>query len=283
VAEDKVTARGRELGAELRRRRLKAGYTGQVLSERLGWSATQISRVENGIRLISDTDVAIYLASCGVPRDEMDPILELAREARNDHRFKSHGEKLPDELTTLIFHETTAKAIDGFELNLMPGLLQTEEYATALFKQGSQFPRESIRFRVQARMDRQALLRRSEPPWCTFFIHENALRTPVGDSRIMHAQLEHLAFLATWKRCTVRVVPHATGPRGLAGSPFRLLRYAEHEPVAYVELEGASVFLDRPEQTDHFRRVLIRLDRAALDAGQSAKFLAELAEGGPDA
>jgi transcriptional regulator with XRE-family HTH domain len=287
VAEDKVTASGRELGAELRRRRELAGYNGLEMSKRLGWSQTQISRVETGARPITPADVAIYLSSCGVPRDEMDPILELARDARRDHRFKSHGEQLPDELTTLIFHETTAASIEGFELTVVPGLLQTEDYIRALLRHGT-YAGDSMEFRVQARIDRQRLLRRSEPPWCTFFIHENGLRMQVGDSRVMHDQLLQLTFLAGWQRCRIRVVPGAAGPSGLANSSFRLLSYAEHEPVVYVEQESASVFLDKPEHAAHFRQVLNRLDRVALDEGQSRQFLADLAgeferaEDGPD-
>src|SRR6201999_1579947 len=115
MAEDKITAHGRELGGELRRRRERAGYNGLELAKRLGWSTTKVSRVETGARIISEVDLAIYLASCGVPRHEMDAFLDLAREADHDHRLKSHGEKLPDELTTLIFHETTATAIESCE------------------------------------------------------------------------------------------------------------------------------------------------------------------------
>lgn len=289
VAEDKVTASGRELGAELRRRRELAGYNGLEMSRRLGWSPTQISRVETGARYITPADVAIYLSSCGVPRDDMDPILELAREVRNDYRFKSHGEKLPDELTTLIFHETTAATIDGFELTVVPGLLQTEDYIRELLRETGQYSGASMEFRVQARIDRQGLLRKSEPPWCTFFIHENGLRMPVGSRRIMQDQLLQLTFLAAWQRCRIRVVPIAAGPRGLANSPFQLMGYADHGAVVNVEQESASVFLDSSEHVDHFRRVLARLDHAALDEGQSRQFLAELAseferaEDGPDA
>jgi transcriptional regulator with XRE-family HTH domain len=80
---------------ELRRRRELVGYNGQDLARRLGWSTTKVSRVETGARTVSEVDIAIYLASCGVPRDEMDWIVDLAREAGSDHRLKSHGEKLP--------------------------------------------------------------------------------------------------------------------------------------------------------------------------------------------
>jgi transcriptional regulator with XRE-family HTH domain len=277
MPDDKITAHGRELGAELRRRREAAGYNGLALAKRLGWSTTKVSRVETGARLISEVDIAIYLASCGVPRDEMDPILDLAREAGHDHHLKSHGEKLPDELRTLIFHETTAAAIDSCELVFVPGLLQTEDYARALFTEGEQFDDDSIDFRVQARMDRQNLLRKSQPPHCTFFLHEHVLRSIIGDARIMHEQALHLVFFSSWKHCSIRVVPANSGGRGLAHTSFRLMSYVEHRPVAYLEQDTASLFIDVTPQTDRYRKVLKRLDSVALDEGESRGLLAELA------
>jgi transcriptional regulator with XRE-family HTH domain len=277
MAEDKVTAHGRELGAELRRRRERAGYNGLEMARRLGWSATQVSRVEVGARTITQTDVAIYLSSCGVPRDEMGPILDLAREAGRDHRFKSHGEQLPDELQTLIFHETTAVSIESYELIVMPGLLQTEDYTRALLREYGMYANDSIEFRVQARMDRQGLLRRSEPPQCIFYVHENALRIRVGDVRIMHEQLLHLVFLTTWQHCVIRIIPVSAGGRGVAQAPFQMLRYAENDPVVSAEHEAVSLFLNRADHVDYYQAILNRLDGVALDEEESRRLLADLA------
>jgi transcriptional regulator with XRE-family HTH domain len=277
MAEDKVTAHGRELGAELRRRRERAGYNGQEMARRLGWSTTQVSRVEVGARVITQSDVAIYLSSCGVPRDEMGPILELAREAGRDHRFKSHGEKLPDELQTVIFHETTAVSIESYEPIFVPGLLQTEEYIRALLRENGMYDDDSIEFRVGARMARQRLLKRVEPPRCTFYVHENVMHTIIGSRRIMHEQLLQLVFLGSWQHCAVRVLPVAAGARGLAYSSFQLMSYAESDPVIYSEHEAVSLFLDRAVHVDHYREVLNRLDAVALGEGESRRLLADLA------
>jgi transcriptional regulator with XRE-family HTH domain len=277
VAEDRITAHGRELGVELRRRRELAGYNGLELANRLGWSTTKVSRVETGARIISEVDIAIYLASCGVPRLEMDGILDLAREANYDHRLKSHGEKLPDELRTLIFHETTAVEIDSYESVFVPGLLQTEDYARALFLEADQFRGDSIGFRVQARMDRQGLLRRSYPPQCTFYLHENAIRTRIGSAQIMHEQLLHLIFLTSWRHCVIRVIPRSANGVGLASTSFHRMSYVDHDPVVEIDLETKSLFLDRKSDTERYRKVLNRLDTVALDEGQSRGVLADLA------
>jgi len=277
MPDDKVTAHGRELGIELRRRRTIAGFNGKDMAARLGWSTTKVSRVEVGARPITEADIIMYLASCGLSEEGIDPILALAREGAYDHRLKSHGEKLPDELKTLIFHENTAAEIHGYEQTFVPGLFQTEDYARALFREVDRFDHASIEFRVRARMARQGLLRKSEPPYCKFYLHENALRSVIGNIKVMHEQLLHLVFLTSWRHCEIRVIPASVGGRGLAHGAFRLMKYVEHDSVVYVEQEAVSLFLDRRTHTDHYRKVLDRLDQAALDEGQSRRVLADLA------
>ena len=186
MAEDKVTAHGRELGEELRRRRTAAGYLGKELAFRLGWSTTKVSRVEVGARAISEADIIMYLASCGLSEAEIDPILDLARQGRQDHRFQAHGGQLPEELKTLIFLENTAAEIEGYEQTFIPGLFQTAAYTRALLLDIGTVPDERLDFGVSARMDRQGLLKKSEPPSCRFFLHEHMLRIPVGSAKIMH-------------------------------------------------------------------------------------------------
>jgi transcriptional regulator with XRE-family HTH domain len=277
MPEDKVTAHRRELGAELRRRREAAGFNGKDMALRLGWSTTKVSRVEVGARPISEADLIMYLASCGLSEIEVGPILELGREGSQNHRLKSHGKKLPDELKTLIFHETTAAEIHSYELAFMPGLLQTEEYARALFIEGDRFDRGSIELRIRARMARQRLLKKTAPPDCTFYLHQNAVRASIGSAQIMHEQLLHLVFSSGREHCHVRLIPETSGGRGLAHGSFQLMRYVENDPVVYVEQEAVSLFLDRPEHSDHFRKVLSRLEQAALDEGESRRVLADLA------
>ena len=277
MPEDKVTAHGRELGNELRRRRAAAGFNGKDMAARLGWSPTKVSRVEVGARSISETDLVMYLASCGLSVTEIDPILDLAREGTQDHRLKAHGEKLPDELKTLIFLENTAAEIHDYELLSVPGLTQTEDYIRAFLQEYGTYVGESIEFRVQARLERQQLLRRSTPPYCRFFVHENALRTVIGSPKIMLDQLLHLVFVTGRRYCEIRVVPASSGGRGLALGSFRLMKYAEIDPVVNVKQEAVSLFLDRPNYTEPYLKRLERLDQVALDEEESRRVLADLA------
>src|SRR5690349_23818663 len=109
--------------------------------------------MESGERGQSEVDVAIYLTFCGVLRHELDDLLALTRETDDGQWVQPHGERILDELRTLIFNETTAALIHEFELSRVPGLLQTEDYARALLNRGL-LPPEGVEARVRARMDR---------------------------------------------------------------------------------------------------------------------------------
>jgi hypothetical protein len=140
---------------------------------------------------------------------------------------------------------------------------------------------------MQARIDRQAVLRKPDPPLCEFFVHEHGLREMVGSRRIMSEQLLHLVFLAARQQYDIRVVPASTGPHGVWGS-FMLMGYDTHGPVVFAESLTQSLFLEKPKDITAYRNVLKRLDEDALDAGQSREWLALVAsefeqpEDGPD-
>lgn len=251
--------------------------SGQDIARRLDWTPTKVSRLERGYRGVSEIELVMYLAMCRVPREALDEILELAREVDEGYRVKPLGERLPDELRTLIFHETSATEIENFEPIFIPGLLQIEDYIRELLFEGGMIPAPDIETQVQARMRRQELLRRPDPPRFRFFIHENALRLPVGNARVMHEQMLHLVFLTSRPQCVIRVLPVSNGARGMVNVAFMRLGYAEHDPAAWVDTPAASLFIDRSGDVAFYRRILNQLDQVALDEGQSRSFLAELA------
>lgn len=127
--------------------------------------------------------------------------------------------------------------------------------------------------RVQARRARQELLRRPRPPRFAFFVHEEALRSTVGEPRVMNEQLLHLVFASDRQQCVVRVVPSAAGPCGAFGGSFRLMQYAEHPPVVYCDTQAAGVFFEDPEDVALYRRILAKLADVALSGGQSREWL----------
>jgi transcriptional regulator with XRE-family HTH domain len=270
------TARTRELGAELRKAREAARYTGHELAKKLGWSPSKVSRIETGARGTSEVDAAIYLAFCGVMGSELHRVLDLARQADDNNWLHVRGERLPDQLRSLVVQETTAQFMLKFDPLVIPGLVQTEDYARALFRASKVMPEEAVESQVRARMDRQRLLRSQDPPRITFYVHENALCLPMGNHRVMHEQLLHLVLLCTASPFSVRVV--RAGFSEFAGvGPFTWFAHADHNPVIYAELLTTSLFLEGRDNIDAYRRILDLLSDLALDEAHSRSFLATLA------
>ncbi|WP_436501101.1 helix-turn-helix domain-containing protein [Actinokineospora sp. HUAS TT18] len=272
-----ATARSRELGDELKKARLRQGLTGRELGHLIGWNESKVSRVESGKVSCSDVDAAIYLAFCRVTPKELDRIVGLCSGDEDGTWVRPHGEKLPDQLRTLVLHETTASAIYSLELNRIPGLLQTEDYAREIIGGPGLLPEPGIEPRVKARMERQIILRRATPPDLTFYIHEQALRLPVGGAQVMHEQMLHLLFVSSRPFCSIQIIPTAAGAHaGLAG-PFRLMQYTDHQPLICVETENRSVFMESQADIATYWLVLGNLAQVALSVKESRSVLASLA------
>ncbi|MEV6829198.1 DUF5753 domain-containing protein [Amycolatopsis sp. NPDC051102] len=271
------SATGREVGDELKRFRVGAGLLLSDLADLLGCSASKISRMESGVRGYSELDVTMYLASCRASREDVVRVLDLVREQADGYRIRPHREQLPDELRSLIVTETQATEIIEFEPLIVPGILQIEQYARAVFRWFGLRDETGIDVRVRARLSRQKLLRRRDPPRFTFYIQEAALRAKVANDQAMHEQILHLLLTSSFEHCVIRVVPEAACPAGVLGVGFRIMRYNQAPVVAYVENQTASLFLEDPADLEIYRYVLKRVADLALDGGQSREWLAALA------
>jgi transcriptional regulator with XRE-family HTH domain len=270
------TARRRELGAALRQIREQYGLKGQDMAARMGWLPSQVSRAETGKRVMTPVEVATYTAFCDVSANELAELLHLAAEPE-DYRIKPHLGQMPDELRTLIFHEQTASSIDIFEPIYVPGLLQTEDYIRALFHEFGALDAAKIDECAQIRLSRRSILTRIYPPQCQFFVHENALRTPIGGPRVMQEQMLHLLFSDTRPQSSIRVVPTSAGGSGTAAGSFHIFRYGEGKPVVYLQHETTSDFLESHEDLEVYRATLNRVARVALGEGQSRDLIARIA------
>jgi transcriptional regulator with XRE-family HTH domain len=269
------SARSRELGVELRKRRERAGLTGAELAARLGWSGSKVSRMESGTVAVSEVDAAIYLTYCDVHKKELDDVLNLVRAPDTASWLQEHGTRMPDELRTLIYHETTAISIAYYHPLNVPGLLQTEAYARSVFDIAGRVPKDRIAMAVQARMARQDVLKRGNPPDCVFYLHQNGLRSKVGSNQIMHEQMLQLVFLTSRPQHQIRVVPAGAEPHNVGS--FMLMGYETHGPMVYVEALTTSLYLEKPDHIAAHKEILDRLDQTALDTGESRELLARLA------
>ena len=143
-------------------------------------------------------------------------MLKLVNEP-DDYRLQLHDGRIPDELSTLIFHESTATQIRSFQPIYLPGIAQTPDYARALLQELALDDPAKIERLIQIRMRRREILARLNPPKCMYFIHENALRMPIGGPRVMNEQLLQLLMLGNQPECAIRVVPMSAGARGYTG------------------------------------------------------------------
>lgn len=271
------TVRSRELGDGLRQVLRQSGLTGKQAAHLLGWSPSWVSRLLSGKRGATAVDVAAFLGVCRVKSPERDRLLALCGEQDTPGWFQQHGSRLPKQLVTLIDHENRAVSYHHIQLMLVPGLLQTSEYARAVISRVVNVPADEVDDRVAARLARQNLFSRDRPALFTFYLHESVLRTPVGGRAVMREQLHHLLRMATRSYLVVRVVPTSLGAHAATAGAFTLMDFAEFKPVVYLESETSCAFLEKPEEIAAYRNILTALDRTALGEGQSKEIIAALA------
>lgn len=262
MGEHMSPAQARELAEELRHYREILGVPAYELAHRLGWSASKLSRVENGLAPITEVDVVRYGAHCGISAEGIEALLDLC------HDTGAAGYWLPKRTSTLVFHENSAAFSASYDALVVPGLLQTKEYANALIGESEPL--------VDVRMDRQQLV--TTRPF-ELFVHEQALRLPVGGPRVMNEQLLKLVLIAEQPTITLRVVPLALGARSVHGGSFVLFRYRAHEPLVYLDERRSGFFLDGNDHLATYRDILASLRDVALDVHESRQLVAALANG----
>jgi transcriptional regulator with XRE-family HTH domain len=276
MSELQTTGRRREVGAALKRIRQDLGWPAYRLAERLDWTPSHISRSEAGKRRVTDVDVGYYLGMCGAPRGEVQEVLKTVNEP-DEYRLQLHEGRLPDELRSLIFLESTATQIRSFQPVYIPGMLQTANYARALFLANGRIEPDRIDYLVQVRKARSGVLDRKKPPQCMFFVHEHALRSLVGDPCVMNEQLLHLLFMGNRPECAIRVVPVSAGAAGMVGCSFQIFGYKEDPPLVCLQNVTTSEFLENDEEVATYRNILNRVASVALDGAQSREWLAAMA------
>lgn len=267
-----TTTRSRQLGAELKRVREQTGYSARDLARALGWSESKVARMENGERGASEVAVATYLAYFHVVGEEMDRLLAMC----GDIWAKDWLASGLRSLDILIEHETTATAIHDYSPHVVPGLLQTESYARALFKASGHFDDDGVDLRVRVRLERQRLLSRESGVDLRFFVSEQVLRVPLGSAGVMNEQLLHMLLVSSRPWCSVRVVP-ASFPLGILGTQFRIMEFRTHRPVVYLETDSHNLYVEDPGDVRMYRNNLHKLREVALTEGQSRELLATLA------
>jgi len=250
-----------------------AGLTQAQVAERLGWSVSKVLRIENGKNNISRRDLTALLGLYGVrSKTSVDDLLELASLARQ-RSWPHIADAISGEFRVYVGLESSASTIREYEPVLIPGLLQTADYAraviTALSPEGD--GEELIERRVQIRRERQKLLAGPTPPRAHFLIDEAAVRRQIGGRAVMLAQLAHLREVNQRPEVSIQIVPFSMGEHvGMTG-PFIVLEFANgDEPLLYLE-DSRQDLLTR-EDPELTRTYLARFTAIADLATPAARF-----------
>ncbi|WP_326562533.1 helix-turn-helix domain-containing protein [Micromonospora sp. NBC_01796] len=269
------TVVGRGLGGELRGLREAKKLALRRVAARLDWQASKLSRMENGIQGIRAEDVASLLVIYGVTGDERKRLLGLAERSAESGWWEVIG-GLSDESRTLIRLETEATTVVNWEPLLIPGLLQTADYTQALMRDGG-VEESDAQSRVAARLGRQAILTRPQPPELLAIMDEMVLRRVLGSHRLMARQLRHLIEAADRPNITLRVVPLAVGGHSGLDGGFALFDFPRNKSVVYLDHKISGLFLEEAPQVAFFRREAERLGAVALSPTESVDFVARVA------
>jgi transcriptional regulator with XRE-family HTH domain len=283
TADYSPTVRRRQLIAELKRLREAAGLTQDEVAERLDWHSTKVFRIETGRTGPHPNDVRVMLETYGVTdHTQHEALIQLAKDARQRGWWYSYRDILPSRYEFLIGLEEEAASIRTFQLALVPGLLQTADYARALIGGGPlRLDADEIERRVAVRMTRQQVLARHDPPQLWAIIDEAVIRRVTGGPAVMRTQLQHLITMSGQGTITLQIVPYSVGAHPGTEGSFSILGFAEPAEidVVYIETIGGSMSVDKTDDVrhyatafDHLRAVALSPDdtRAMLIAGSDA-------------
>ncbi len=276
TTEHSPTVRRRRLALELRRLREAARLTCEEVAEHLECSASKISRVETGRVSVSPRDVRDMLELYHVPTDQRESLVQLARDSRQKGWWHAYSDTMQPQMATYIGLESAASEIRIYEVSLIPGLLQTEDYARAVIRAGMvNSPAEDIDRRVSLLMARQPALVRDDPPKVWAVLDEAALRRQVGGSGLMRLQLEHLLAQAALPNVAIQVIPFAGGAHPAMGRPFIILVFPERvdTDVIYLEDLTSALYLEDIAEVDRYNVFFNHLRATALSFDDSAALI----------
>jgi transcriptional regulator with XRE-family HTH domain len=271
--------RRRRLAAELRRLRDQSGLSTTDAAKRLGWQASRVSRIETRQSGIGAPDLRKLLNVYGVEDEEYRTYLaEIARRVNERGWWQKYAGLIGGDYADLISLEEEARTIRTYEQELVPGLLQTSDYARTVLRVGRPTETtEQIDRRVEVRMERQEVLVRTDPPPPRFSVvlSEGALRRPVGGYEVMRRQLEYLMRPRDRANVTVQVLPFDAGVHPSMMAPFTMITFPDPDDLGVVNVENATgtLFLEEPDELRVHEEIWGTLQASALSADDSQAFL----------
>jgi transcriptional regulator with XRE-family HTH domain len=271
------TVRRRRLGVELRRLREQAGLTIDRVAKSLECSDSKISRIETGQVAATPRDVRDMVELYRASDEERDALIQIAREVRQKGWWHAYGD-VPI-VPAYIDLEVTAASIRMYAALLVPGLLQTREYASAVLRAVHQeLPPEQIERWIDLRMARQSILTRNGSLAIWVILDEAVLRRPVGGHRTMREQLRHLTEMATLPNLTLQVLPFIVGEHAGVDGAFTIFGFSKpaNPDVIHLEHTTGDLYLESAQEVEEYMLAFNRLRAVGLSQDESIALLGRL-------
>ncbi|MFJ9029297.1 helix-turn-helix domain-containing protein [Streptomyces sp. NPDC102274] len=273
------TARRRRLAIELKKLRDENALTCNQVGKALDWSGSKVNRLETGQGRVQPSDVDALCRFYGTSDELRELLKSLAKQSKIKGWWHAHGDAVPAWFSVYVGLEQAAANLRTFQTEIIPGLLQTAEYATELTRVAPDQAPGDIQRLVDVRMRRQELLSSVSPPEFWAVVHQSALMHVVGNRKVMVGQLKHVLDMAKLRNVTVQVLPHDAGAYPITGA-FTMLSFPEQEDPDMVYREGLtdSVYLELPTEVSLYTKAFDHLRALALSPQRSATLIHSVME-----
>ncbi|MFF9809462.1 helix-turn-helix domain-containing protein [Streptomyces coeruleorubidus] len=278
--------RRRKLGAELRALRTSAGLTSGEAARLVGWHQSKVSRIETGTSGVKPADVRLLLDAYAVADTQLRELLMMLSGSDDSggrhHWWHAYRGVLPPTYRDFISLESQAGAMRTLETTVVPGLLQTPEYARAVTKAAVEgLSEDRLDTLVEVRLARQDVLRADPPLELSAVLDEAVLRREVGGPGVMARQLERLVEAALLPQVRLQVLPFAAGAHIGVTGPFVIFSFSSTSDLDVVVLDHltSSLYLERKEDLQAYTEAFNALQIHALSPEDSLDFIAGTAAG----
>ncbi|MEU6811317.1 helix-turn-helix transcriptional regulator [Streptomyces sp. NPDC046831] len=278
--------RRRKLGAELRALRTAAGLTSEEAAGLVGWHQSKVSRIETGASGVKPADVRLLLDAYAVEDARLRELLTVLAGSHDGagrhHWWQAYRGVLPPTYRDFISLESQASAMRTLETSVVPGLLQTPEYARAVTRAAVEgLDEEQLDALVEVRLARQDVLRAQPPLELSAVLDEAVLRREVGGPGVLARQLERLVEAARLPQVTLQVLPFAAGAHIGVTGPFVIFSFLSTSDLDVVVLDHltSSAHLERKEDVEAYSEAFNSLQEHALSPEDSLDFIAATAHG----
>jgi transcriptional regulator with XRE-family HTH domain len=272
------TTRRRQLGSTLRKLREQKALSLEEAGAAVGLSKATLSRYETKEGSVKWPLVEALCREYGATDAERAALVDLAKNAKVQGWWQSYTEAIPERMNLLLTLQNESVRTDHFSTVFVPGLLQTRRYAETLHRTDPEAPAEEvIQQSVTVRMKRQEILTRQDPLQLSVVLDESAIRRKIGSPEIHREQLGHLLDVSALPNVDIRILPFDAGPLASTMDSFLILVGADPSlDVVYLENLTVSLYLEKQEEVDRYRKAFADIKRYALDGNASAKKIDDL-------